>query len=89
VSTNINNQRIHNVYDAFGRLAQIFGPYQPDNGPATLAMTYALDLSGIPFAQTDHIDRDASVAVKDPISMIGFTDRLKRALRIQSQHIFC
>ncbi|HKI99087.1 MAG TPA: SpvB/TcaC N-terminal domain-containing protein, partial [bacterium] len=79
--TDLNGNRIRNAYDAFGRLTGVWGPYEPDGGPPTLAFTYHPD-DPQPWALTRHLQRDADFAVQaDTLDTVLVTDGLKRVLQ--------
>ncbi|HET6349831.1 MAG TPA: toxin TcdB middle/N-terminal domain-containing protein, partial [Candidatus Krumholzibacteria bacterium] len=80
LQTDVNGNRMSNVYDAFGRLSSVRGPYEQDTPRPTLAFTYNPD-APVPWALTQHLERDADFNVKaDTIDTILFTDGLKRVL---------
>jgi YD repeat-containing protein len=89
-----NGQQTTNLYDAVGRLKQIFGPYEQSQATATLSFDYAAietpayDPQGnlqlltlVPNAITRHVDKNADGQVKGTIDTILFTDGLKRVIQ--------
>lgn len=77
-TTDINNNPITYVYDAFGRVDSITGPYEQGGVIATLDFEYHHDAE-TPWAITRHADlfRDPD----DTIDTVLFTDGLKRVLQ--------
>jgi RHS repeat-associated protein len=76
----LNNKRMTNVYDTVGRISTITGPYEQASGLATITFEYHPE-AAIPFARTQHVDKDAAGSVKDPIETLLYTDGLKRVLQ--------
>ena len=79
-TTDLNNNKITYVYDAVGRASTITGPYEQGTGRTTISFEYRPEAT-IPYALTQHIDKDANGAIKDPIETILYTDGLKRVLQ--------
>ncbi|MDM8564425.1 SpvB/TcaC N-terminal domain-containing protein [Candidatus Halobeggiatoa sp. HSG11] len=77
-TTDINNNPIDTIYDQFGRVKEIIGPYQTGSGLYTIQFEYHPNAS-TPWALTMHLDfyRD----VNDPIETVLFTDGLKRVIQ--------
>lgn len=74
----INNNPIDYVYDQFGRVQQVVGPYQTGSGLYTLSFEYHPEARPA-YALTQHIDVYRNSA--DPIETVLFVDGLKRALQ--------
>ncbi|MFZ3090664.1 MAG: SpvB/TcaC N-terminal domain-containing protein [Nitrospirota bacterium] len=79
-TTDLNNNKITYVYDAVGRVSAITGPYEQGTGRTTISFNYN-PFASVPYALTQHIDKDANGAIKDPIDTILYTDGLKRVLQ--------
>src|SRR5262249_29744114 len=87
-TTDENGQVVSNVYDNFGRLVRVTGPYQQltTGTPNTIAMTYTPG-AAVPFAVTNHIDTlldpqlTGGTSVTNQIATVQFTDGLKRAVQ--------
>jgi RHS repeat-associated protein len=96
ITADINGQKTTYAYDTVGRVDNIVGPYEQGSTQLTIDFTYApvqtptSDTSGtsvplalVPFALTQHIDKDANGALKSSatIDTILFTDGLKRIIQ--------
>jgi len=76
-TTDENGNRVTRVYDGFGRLAQVFVPYDTDGTPL-LAFDYA-PTTFPAFAIAHHKD----VTRPDPIDTVTFVDGLERTLQVK------
>jgi RHS repeat-associated protein len=74
----INGNATTYVYDAFGRLSGITGPYEQGGPTKTLRFSYSHD-AVVPWALTRHIDSFRSAT--DTIDTATFTDGFKRVLQ--------
>jgi len=77
-STDINNNSTTYVYDQFGRVDHIVGPYQAENSRPTLQFEYR-PADPVPWARTQHIDSYRSDS--DTIDTVLFIDGLKRVVQ--------
>ncbi|MEJ3742963.1 SpvB/TcaC N-terminal domain-containing protein [Actinomycetes bacterium KLBMP 9797] len=82
-STDINNQRLRNYYDAVGRLDMVIAPRETAENHPTIDIEYHPE-AAVPYAVTRHIDRNSDGSIKtDSIDTITFTDGLKRATQVK------
>lgn len=79
-STDLNGQKTTSAFDAVGRTASVVGPYEQGTGQATIRFEYHPE-APVPYALTQHVDKDAAGALKDPIETLLYTDGLKRVVQ--------
>ena len=89
-TTDLNGNQMTYVYDQFGRVDTITGPYEQDAGIVTIDFEYHPD-ADVPWALTRHIDRGIEFDLQenkitvpykpDTIDTVLFTDGLKRVLQ--------
>ena len=80
-TTDLNGNTISYVYDRFGRTERVTGPYEQDNTDA-FTLKFSYDHNAIvPWARTQHYDKDAANQTKDSIDTILLADGLKRVLQ--------
>ena len=78
LSVDTNDQPTERLYDMFGRVSTIFGPYEFGGATPTLAFDYHPE-AAVPYAVTKHVDEFRDI--NDPIETIQFSDGLKRAIQ--------
>jgi RHS repeat-associated protein len=81
-TTDLNNNVISYAYDVFGRTTGIQGPYEQGTQNLTLAFAYHPE-AVVPYATTDHLNKDAKGTVLSPIKTVTFIDGLKRAIQVK------
>jgi RHS repeat-associated protein len=79
-TTDLNGQQTTYVYDKVGRPVTLTGPYEQGSGQATIRFDYHPE-AAVPYALTQHVDRDAGGAARDPIETLLFTDGIKRVVQ--------
>lgn len=79
-TTDLNGQQTTYVYDKVGRPASLTGPYEQHGSLATIRFEYHPE-APVPYALTQHVDRDASGATRDPIETLLYTDGIKRVVQ--------
>lgn len=79
-TTDLNAQQTTYAYDVVGRASTLTGPYEQGTGQATIRFAYHPQ-AAVPYALTQHIDRDAAGILKDPIETLLFTDGIKRVVQ--------
>lgn len=65
------------MYDNVGRASTLAGPYEQGTGQPTIRFAYHPQ-APVPYALSQHIDKDAAGTIRDPIETLLFTDGLKR-----------
>jgi RHS repeat-associated protein len=81
-TTDLNGNQTSNVYDVFGRLVSVTGPYEQSGPTPTIRFEYHPE-AGIPWALTKHLDSFRDPSGNDTIDTVLFTDGLKRILQIK------
>ncbi len=89
-TTDLNGNQMTYVYDQFGRVDAITGPYEQDDGIVTIDFEYHPDAE-VPWALTRHTDRGIAFNLQenqitvpyktDTIDTVLFIDGLKRVLQ--------
>jgi RHS repeat-associated protein len=76
----LNNNKITNAYDVFGRLVSVTGPYEQGGATPTIRFEYHPNGTD-PWALTRHFDALRDPSGGDTIDTVLFIDGLKRALQ--------
>ena len=79
-TTDLNGQQTTYVYDKVGRPVTLTGPYEQHGNQATIRFDYHPEAT-VPYALTQHIDRDANGVLRDPIETLLYTDGIKRVVQ--------
>ncbi|SMD26223.1 SpvB/TcaC N-terminal domain-containing protein [Kibdelosporangium aridum] len=79
-TTDHNNQQLRHVFDPFGRIDSVTGPYEIADNKVTIDFEYHPE-APVAYAVTRHIDRDAGGIRADTIDTIQFVDGLNRVVQ--------
>ncbi|HEU4730906.1 MAG TPA: SpvB/TcaC N-terminal domain-containing protein [Kofleriaceae bacterium] len=81
--TDLNGQKLRQVFDEFGRLVQVFGPTDIDGAEPTVAYEYGLQPGAAPLPTWAATRNKDDTRPGDPLTTVTFIDGMQRVLQVK------